>query len=445
MSDCISGPTQVIGCVVGGVGGKIASSGMDELAKAMFELFGKSLKFLATFWTSTPSPDLGSNNPILAEIQQWTAPLEAGALVVGLMVAGLRLMWNARINDDGAMRQVAKGIALGVVVAGAGGLLLGTLIAGCDQWAQHILDHGVNDVAVGKRMAQLAAASSGVPVLGSALASVLYLGAGVASLAQAALMLMRAPITILLVGVWGVAAVSAVTKTGSDWFKRLTSWLISWAMYKLVAVLVYATAFAFIGESTDFRGVLSGLLLLCVAILALPSLMRLVTPSVAAISNGGGTLAGGAAALAGTGGALAMQASGSRGSGAGGAAGPPQTHSIGPAQPFSAGATGSAGNGSAGSSPTGPGGSAGGSAGSGSGGGNGQSGSAGSGASGSSGSGTAGAGASRSGATGAGAGAGGGAAAAAGVPGAAAQLGQAAGQAANAATGSSGTAEGTTP
>jgi hypothetical protein len=119
---------------------------------------------------------------------------------------------------------------------------------------------------------------------------VLYGLAGVSSLAQFGLMLIRGPVLVLLCGAWPVTAANAVTKEGGEAFRRMTAWLASWSLYKLVAAVIYATAFAMVGDSKDEQGTVEGCLLLVVAIVALPSLMRLITPAAHAIASGGGQL-----------------------------------------------------------------------------------------------------------------------------------------------------------
>jgi hypothetical protein len=296
---------------------------MDALANSMFEFLGQTLRVLMTFWMNVPPPDLVSSGSVVTQIGEWTRPLSAASLIVGLLVAGGRLAWSARW-DEGA--EVLKSVLITAGVAGAGAGLIAMLLLAFDEMSTAVMTSGFNGIDVGKRIAEFAAGSGATSTLGAGLASILFTVAGLSSLVQAGFMLMRGPILVLLVGIWPLAAASMVTRSGSEWFKRITAWLFSWVIYKFVAALVYASAFALIGDSKDLTGVTSGGLLLCLSILALPALMRLISPAVSAIGGGGGSgLLAGAAGAAATG-AVAM---GSRGSA------PTQTHPVGKVAEFS--------------------------------------------------------------------------------------------------------------
>src|SRR5664279_4606252 len=108
----------------------------------------------------------------------------------------------------------------------------------------------------------------------------------VASLVQVGIMLVRGAILAVLVGILPVAAASAITETGYEWFKKLAGWIGSFTLYKLVAAVVYAAAFTIIGDATDLAGVVSGFSLMIVSILALPALLRLLPPAAGAIGGG---------------------------------------------------------------------------------------------------------------------------------------------------------------
>jgi hypothetical protein len=275
-----------VGCAVTGAGGAAVSgavnSGMAAVAQAMADMFGKVIKLLFTSWMGIGPPDLSGTASVVRTIQTWTMPLAAVALIIGLIVAGVKLAWRARFEDDG--KAVLKGIILTVVITGAGGLLVGTAALACDEMGNSILTHGFNGRSIGEQAIALAGTGGG---LGLGLESVMFFFAGIATLAQGALMLLRGPIFVLLVGVWPSTAAAAVTGQGSEWFKRITAWLVSWVLYKLVAGLIYGDAFFMIGSSKDIGGTLGGLMLITMSAFALPALIRLVTPAVSAVAASG--------------------------------------------------------------------------------------------------------------------------------------------------------------
>ena len=81
---------------------------------------------------------------------------------------------------------------------------------------------------------------------------------------------------------------------GKGWFKKNVGWLVAFILYKPAAAIVYAAAFQLAGtnvfqdDGTGFIAVLTGLILMVLALFAMPALMRFVTPLVGAMSAGAG-------------------------------------------------------------------------------------------------------------------------------------------------------------
>ena len=145
----------------------------------------------------------------------------------------------------------------------------------------------------------------------------------------------------------GLAAAGTATDTGMRWFQRMLATTFAFILYKPAAAIVYAAAFQLTGtdvftdDGTGLLAVLTGLMLMVIALFALPALMRFVTPMVGAMTAGGG---GGAVAM----GAMAAMPTGAIAAGRlAGGGGTGVEHASGPS-----GAVGS--NGSSGASGGGP-------------------------------------------------------------------------------------------
>lgn len=108
----------------------------------------------------------------------------------------------------------------------------------------------------------------------------------------------------MLAGTLPLSAAALSTPAGKAWFKRSVGWIIAFLLYKPAAALVYASAFSLTANAKDLLSVLSGLMLILLSVFALPALMRLAVPMVAAATGGGG----GELAVAGVGAALATGA-----------------------------------------------------------------------------------------------------------------------------------------
>jgi hypothetical protein len=112
-----------------------------------------------------------------------------------------------------------------------------------------------------------------------------------------------------------------MTPVGNSWFRKNVGWLLAFLLFKPVAALVYGAAILSVTNSADITGEITGIVLVALATLTLPALMRMVAPMVSAIGNisaasAAGMVAGlasGAVAIVATGGAAAPMAAGGLG------------------------------------------------------------------------------------------------------------------------------------
>jgi len=317
---------HAVGSATQAVAGSAFQAVVDAFAKGLADV----IKALMTFWIHTPDPDVSSSSAVITSLTELTRPLVAFAAVLGLILGGARLAWTARSDST---QSILRGLLLMTVVTGAGAAIVELLLTGFDAMARWVLDSGFDSKSVGERLAALGQ----LPGTGGGLVFLLAFLGMLASLVQVGIMLIRGAILSVLVGVLPVAAAASITETGYEWFKRLAGWIGSFTVYKLVAAVVYAAAFALIGDATDLAGIVSGFALIIVAILALPALLRLLPPTAAAMggSSGGGLLAG--LATAGATGAVLLAGRG------GGSAAPAATTSPGLEQQSPSGANGTAG------------------------------------------------------------------------------------------------------
>ncbi len=185
------------------------------------------------------------------------------------------------------------------------------------------------------------------------------------SLLQVVLMIGRNGILVLLVGLMPLSASLTTLRMGQQWFERVLGWLIAFILYKPIAALTYAAAFSLIGDfapgSTDNEKLIkaaTGMLMMVLAVLALPALLRVVVPATAALGSGGaaGAAAGAMAGVAVQGGSMVMYRS--MAGGARGAAGETGSSPSGvPSAPGASGSQGTSGWSTSGSTggPGGPG------------------------------------------------------------------------------------------
>jgi type IV secretion system protein TrbL len=278
---------------VGGLAGDAAGSVFDAAAQKIAEGFATATQMVVTFWTGVEVPGLDASSGPVAELRANTAWLTAWIAALSVLVSAGRLALTRSSRPAG---EALKGLLILVVVSGCGVAAVNALVVFGDEYSRWVLDRST-DGQLGHRMAQFATLG-GVPGLGSGLLLLVGLLGMLASLVQMGLMLVRVGVVTIFAGLLPLAAAGTGTETGMAWFKRIVSWLLAFVLYKPAAATVYASAFLLIGDGTDATSVLSGLFMLILSIVALPSLLRLITPMVGtAVAAGAG--AGGGAAAAG--------------------------------------------------------------------------------------------------------------------------------------------------
>jgi len=327
-----------VGRVCGAVGGAVAAAGssvLDSIAHELSAGFAKAAKLSLASWTDVGTPDLTGPS---AQVQAWLQFATAGLAVISLLVAAGRLMLERKSGAAVAAGRTMVTLLAATFLAVPAVMLLGR--AG-DAFSSWLLDQAAGQ-ALGDRLVTLAA---NLGTLGIGLELTVAVLGTLAALVQLVLMIVRAGLLVVLTGVLPTVAAASGTRTGQASFNKLTTWLLAACLYKPVAALLYATAFVLIGDGTGPQQILGGLAIAALALVALPALMRLMAPAVAAATSqgggGSGLLAaaavlptgarifagsnggGGAAASAGPGAAGASGAAGAAGaSGAAGAAGP---------------------------------------------------------------------------------------------------------------------------
>ena len=259
-----------------------------------------------------------------------------GALaVLSVIIGGARMAWEQRAEPG---RDTLKSLLTLIVVAGAGVTVVGLLVAASDSFSVWIINKSLDcDVAApgstcfGTNVLNLLALTTNPAAggLGSLLIIILGLIAILATAFQIVLMVARGGMLVILTGILPLSASFTNLETGKAWFRKNVGWLLAFILYKPAAALIYAAAFQLVGtnvfkdDGTGLLAVLTGLMLMVIALFAMPALMRFVTPLVGSMAAGAGGAMGVAAmaALPTGASALGRLGTGSGSSGADGAAG----------------------------------------------------------------------------------------------------------------------------
>ncbi|MEV6140487.1 hypothetical protein AB0L63_31495 [Nocardia sp. NPDC051990] len=283
-----------------------ASSVLDDMTTTFGEGFGDLLRFVMTWWTALPSPQLTDNQggpgPALSGIREYTNGLQVLLLTCGIIFAAARLALAKRGGVAGEAQEsflmLARAVFASMAVAAI--ITAGTRAGdGFAEWVLFDASRGdAHNIVAALAQFDLEHQSG----LGTGVLLVLFLLGIISMLIQLVMLVLRQALLILVVAAIPIAAAASGTGPGSQAYKRLLSWSLAYVLWKPVGSLVYAIAFTVAGrDQKDPQLVLLGLILLVMSVVVLPALIRLVAPAVGILGSGGGAtavLAGGAAGVA---------------------------------------------------------------------------------------------------------------------------------------------------
>lgn len=328
----------------------VAKAGQDVLdmaAEMMQEAAIGSIKGSLEWWMSDKlNPTVavgGSPTSVVSTMQADIRPLVLVAAVAGLLFACAQVAISHRGQP---LMKALYMLMTTITVTGMGAVVVQMLLTASDSLTETVMQHagsGVTDPAGTLFNVGEATGLFGVWVTMGPLMTV-------TGIAQAGLMFFRAGVIPLMVIALPFAA--SMWASNPEWLKKIMAWLLGFILYKPVAAMIYATG---INQLTDFKNtdtsvsavimkLVSGLMLIVLAIAALPAIIKLVAP----VAGVGASSAFSGAALIGAGAmGAAVLATGGAAAGAGMAAGagastaPMATPPIPPSAPMGGGGGGS--------------------------------------------------------------------------------------------------------
>lgn len=228
-----------------------------------------------------PTPT-NASSPV-AFIQSSLAFYVGGMAVVGVVIGAGRMAWHQRMAPG---RDMVQSLLTLIVVSGSGLVAIQLAVVAADSLASWILTSSTKGTDFGQNIIDLVLLPTGqAGAIGPILVIILGIIALLASLVQIALMVIRGAMLVLLAGIFPLSASFTNTATGKAWFQKCVSWLIAFILYKPAAAVVYATAFQLAGseQTPDASGLLkivTGVVMMIMALVALPALMRFIAPMV---------------------------------------------------------------------------------------------------------------------------------------------------------------------
>ena len=298
----VLGYVQWIGLVVAGIalivlmarigartrrGEGIAAVGRIGLILGAVVLIGGASS-LVGFVLAESDPGSGGAVQFLQSALWWYM---GAAAVVAVVVAAIRMAWEQRARPG---KDLLRGLLTLVVVAGAGVTIIQALVEISDSFSHWIVRRSLGCEQGGagcfdERMAQLLILPTGDVddrlSVGPLTIIIVGFAAIVVACLQIVLMIGRSALLVILAGVLPLAASATTTATGQVWFRRAIGWIAAFILYKPAAAVVYATAFQLSGfrdlyadDESSLVSVLACLMLMTLAVAALPALLRFVMP-----------------------------------------------------------------------------------------------------------------------------------------------------------------------
>jgi hypothetical protein len=303
-------------CGAGQVMSNLADDAIGNLAKAIMEGMSQMVTTLSTFWVSMPTANLATGDgvtpsPVVgfvnSELGYWTLALAVLSVILG----GTRMIWEQR---GAPLKDLLRSLLTLTLVSGLGLAVISILVIAADAFSASIIDQATDGKGFAEAMGVLVMTNqTGVGVF---ILIILGLVGLIASLVQIVLMVVRGGMLVILAGILPTTAAFTNTEMGRQWFQKAVGWTIAFILYKPAAAVVYAVAFKLMGSTTGGNilvGSITGFALMIVALLALPALMRFVTPMVGAVASGSGGGAGAAAGALATGAVSMGRSGGGRG------------------------------------------------------------------------------------------------------------------------------------
>lgn len=276
----------IICWAVKNTGKQAAKGAFTDAASAMFSSFDGLMKDFLTSW-------LGKG--VLVDLQGATVTWFTGSLAtinlalvaLGLIIAGGRTAYQARADPA---RQGLEKFLRFLIVAGVGSSAVQIFLAGGDGFSKWILQSAGSDPVSGAVAANFAAASPGLALIFGCI-GIMIVGV------QWGIMILRGAILPLVAAFWPTAAAAAMFEQGEQIFGKVTAWLLAFVLYSPLAAGIYAFAWRAKNGGDGVGGVITSLVLVVLAIIALPALMRLLVPQMERLGRAvGGAMALGAIA-----------------------------------------------------------------------------------------------------------------------------------------------------
>ncbi|WP_067885302.1 hypothetical protein [Nocardia vaccinii] len=289
---------------VGDEVGSSVSTAFAQAAESIGKFAGDLLTQSMTWWIKQDSISLSYAQSMAGKepVQQVVGLI----MMAGILGSSIAMMISRRTQP--AAEMVMYGVRYLLISSLALVVLTGAVHAG-DDFARQMVTGGAEQF--GQRMQSML----GVETIGNP-GGVLMIGliAVVLGFIQWVMGFMRQAGLVVLYAMILIAAAGQLSSWGRQWFPRVASMCIALVLYKPLAAFIYSLGFTLIGQDQSLTSLIVGLMVVAMAVIALPTLMKFFSFLGFQVTGGTGAL-GAAAGMIGSGALLASSLGGGGGGG----------------------------------------------------------------------------------------------------------------------------------
>lgn len=288
---------------------------IGDFTRAVVQGNAEAFSTLMTFWMSVPMPEItggGGANFVSSHVFE----LQLIAMAFSLIFAVTKIMIaRQQASSEGATETVHM-LTRSIFAVSILPVAIIALHAAGDSFSLWIMQDAAGGQDLGGRLGaiQWLNDQSGLGVILSLILALLGL---IGSVMQLFFTVLREAFLVIIVGIAPIAAAASATGTGKSSWTSMINFTIGALLFKPVASIIYAFA---IRQATndDLASAIQGTILMAIAALSLPMLIKVIVPAASSISGSG---MGMAMMAGGAGGAIASSLSGGGSSGGGGGGG----------------------------------------------------------------------------------------------------------------------------
>ncbi|MHA7192029.1 hypothetical protein ACX80N_17230 [Arthrobacter sp. MDT2-16] len=315
---------DLAGHLLEGVAGSAIQKLIQFLASWLVQVLTEMINFVGTWWLKIGAPDMGAGSAT-DRIQQSTLVFVGMAGVIGTAFALIKL---ARDQDRASTENLIMGMVRTILTTALAVPMVGLLFGVTDvlaPWLVTTISGSAQEDGLGSAMGLDAIAGTTMTMQLAGIILFVVPLALLGAIINAVIVIFSYGAAIALCGVLPIFAAASQTERGRKSFDKAVGWLAAVVLFKPAAAILYGAGLALlkgINGSADNElgntaiGLITGLVIISSACIAMPALAKVLVPAVSAGPQGMG-----ASGLAMVGGAVALGAvTGGLGAAAGAAA-----------------------------------------------------------------------------------------------------------------------------